>query len=193
MESRAAHTHPKNTQVPPPAPGRFIFWFQPFICVPKWNRFYSLWQWCLLYIIMKLKNHFKNAHCEFYEQFSCRKRKLQIQSHWVECKVNLVPRVLCYPSLRSKRQPENEVDAKFVWGGLSWQNLFLVILQSENHEWLITICSVRCRTTDGVKVTRGNSNSIRVRFINKQVITIVTNDQLPGDNRSDLRYWVQHF
>ena len=144
-------------------------------------------------IIMKLKNHFKNAHCEFYEQFSCRKRKLQIQSHWVECKVNLVPRVLCYPSLRSKRQPENEVDAKFVWGGLRWQNLFLVILQSENHEWLITIYSVRCRITDGVKVTRGNSNSIRVRFINKQVITIVTNDQLLGDNRSDLRYWVQHF
>ena len=31
-----------------------------------------LQQQCLLYIGIKLKKHFKNACCEFYEQFSCR-------------------------------------------------------------------------------------------------------------------------
>ena len=36
-----------------------------------------------------LKNHFKNAHCEFYEQFSCRKRMFPIQSLGVESKVCL--------------------------------------------------------------------------------------------------------
>ena len=32
----------------------------------------------LLYIGIMLKKHFKNVHCEFYKQFSCRKR---ISSH----------------------------------------------------------------------------------------------------------------
>ena len=35
------------------------------------------------------KKHFKNAHCEFYEQFSCRKCIFPIQSLGVECKVCL--------------------------------------------------------------------------------------------------------
>ena len=52
-----------------------------------------------------LKKHFKNAHCEFYEQFSCRKRMFPIQSLGVECKVCLSHA-----------------------GGLRWQNLFLVIV-----------------------------------------------------------------
>ena len=43
----------------------------------------------LLYIGIMLKKHFKNAHCEFYEQFSCRKRMFPIQSLGVECKVCL--------------------------------------------------------------------------------------------------------
>ena len=42
-----------------------------------------------LYIGIMLKKHFKNAHCEFYEQFSCRKRMFPIQSPGVECKVCL--------------------------------------------------------------------------------------------------------
>ena len=52
-----------------------------------------------------LKKHFKNAHCEFYEQFSCRIRMFPIQSLGVECKVCLSHA-----------------------GGLRWQNLFLVIV-----------------------------------------------------------------
>ena len=36
-----------------------------------------------------LKKHFKNAHCEFYEQFSCRKRMFPIQSLRVKCEVCL--------------------------------------------------------------------------------------------------------
>ena len=34
-------------------------------------------------------NYAKNAHCEFYEQFSCRKRMFPIQSFGVEYKVCL--------------------------------------------------------------------------------------------------------
>ena len=34
-----------------------------------------------------LKKHFKNTHCEFYEQFSWRKRMFPIQGLGVECKV----------------------------------------------------------------------------------------------------------
>ena len=59
------------------------------------------------YIKIKLKKYFKNANCEFYEQFSCRKRMLLIQSLWVECKVCLSHA-----------------------GDLRWQNLFLVLVQS---------------------------------------------------------------
>ena len=33
------------------------------------------------FIGIKLKKHFKNVHCEHYEQFSCRKRMFPIQSH----------------------------------------------------------------------------------------------------------------
>ena len=43
----------------------------------------------IYYIRIKLKNHFKNTHCEFFEQFSCRKRMLFMQSLGVECKVCL--------------------------------------------------------------------------------------------------------
>ena len=41
------------------------------------------------FIRIKPKKRFKNAHCEFYKQFSCRKRMLLIQSpcQVVECKV----------------------------------------------------------------------------------------------------------
>ena len=35
------------------------------------------------------QKHFKNADCEFYEQFSCRKLMFPIQSLVVECKVCL--------------------------------------------------------------------------------------------------------
>ena len=58
-------------------------------------------------------NYAKNAHCEFYEQFSCRKRMFPIQSFGVEYKV----------CLRHA-------------GGLIWQNLFLVIVESAitNHK-----------------------------------------------------------
>ena len=52
-----------------------------------WTRFCSLQQQCLLYIGIKPKQHFKNAHCEFYEQFSCRKRMFPIQSLGVLCEV----------------------------------------------------------------------------------------------------------
>ena len=67
----------------------------------------------LLYIGIMLKKHFKNAHCEFYEQFSCRKRMFPIQSFGVEYKV----------CLRHA-------------GGLRWQNLFIVIVESAitNHK-----------------------------------------------------------
>ena len=51
------------------------------IYLSYWTRFCSLQQWCLLYIGIKLKKHFKNVHCEYYEQFSCRKRMFPIQSH----------------------------------------------------------------------------------------------------------------
>ena len=40
---------------------------------------YKVLKLCLLYIGIMLKKHFKNAHCEFYEQFSCRKRMFPIQ------------------------------------------------------------------------------------------------------------------
>ena len=36
-----------------------------------------------------LKKHFKNTHCEFYEQFSCWKRMFPVQSLAVECEVRL--------------------------------------------------------------------------------------------------------
>ena len=39
---------------------------------------------CLLYVGIKLKKHFNNAHCQFHEQFSCRKRLFPIQSLAVE-------------------------------------------------------------------------------------------------------------
>ena len=54
-----------------------------------------------------LKKHFKTADCEFYGQFSCRKRMFPTQSHRVECKVCLGHA-----------------------GGLRRQNLFLVIIES---------------------------------------------------------------
>ena len=52
------------------------------IYLSYWPRFCSQQQQCL-------KKHFKNAHCEFNEQFSGRKRMFPIQSIGVECKVCL--------------------------------------------------------------------------------------------------------
>ena len=59
------------------------------IYLSYWTRFCSQQQQCLLYIGIMLKQHFKNTNCEFYEQFSCRKRMFPIQSLGVECKVCL--------------------------------------------------------------------------------------------------------
>ena len=38
---------------------------------------------------IKLKKHFKNTHCEVYEQLSCQKRMFPIQILGVECEVCL--------------------------------------------------------------------------------------------------------
>ena len=63
------------------------------------------------------KNVFKNAHCEFYTKFSCQKRMLLLQRLWVECKVCLSHA-----------------------GGLRWQNLFLVIVQSATSKTAMVGC-----------------------------------------------------
>ena len=72
-----------------------------------WTRFAPYSSSAFYIIRIKLKNIVKNAPCEFYEQFSCPKRMLLIQSLWVECKVCLSHA-----------------------GNLKWQKLFLVIVQS---------------------------------------------------------------
>ena len=90
---------------------RFIFWFQPFIWVtgPGFAPYSS----SDFYILeLSSKKHFQNSHCEFYEQFSCRKRMFPIQSLEVECEVCL-----------------NHAE------GLRWQNLFLAIVESAINEW----------------------------------------------------------
>ena len=87
---------------PPPPPSGFclkhrardpilLAFFDRVALFSDFNHLFELLEQVLLllYFGILLKKHFKNAHCEFYEQFSCRKRMFPIQSLGVECKVCL--------------------------------------------------------------------------------------------------------
>ena len=71
------------------------------------------------FIGIKLKKHFKNVHCEYYEQFSCRKRMFPIQSHPRRSGILLFPdcpRFCRLMKTRNRRYPRSSrIEGGQIW------------------------------------------------------------------------------